>query len=466
MASRFGEMLLNRRRELGMSIQQVANVIKIRPQIIEFFETGNFASMPPRGYAQGMIASYARYLGLNPREVVNAYFDELYVYERGGSAAGSQFTEGATNPVPRSASMSGRYLMVDTPPAPNSRYAQRPPQAGYVSDSTSGHVPLRVADNQRRAANLPAGDAYGRDLGGSGYDRGGYGAPEPGGAPDRTVRMNRPQDLSRTTNMGRQAGPYQRGGAPRSGQLAQRSGGPSRPGYRGSGNRGGGGGRPPRRGSSPQGGGLLNDSRVIIGGLIAIVVLLILVIFLLVRSCTATPAATDPATAETPATTATTDTGEEDDATGDDSTDTPATDGDTQDADTSDAGTADTAASPQTPAEPVETNVTVAIPEGVTSWLEIYVDGVSVYAAQTAGPFEQSYTPESSIEITVDHPGDVEITKNGESVDWDTRTSGVGKVTINVPQPETPATTDAEGSTDGESSDGTSTTDDSAAAAA
>ena len=77
MAARFGDMLLEQRRRMGLSIQQVANTIKIRPQIIEFFETGNFASMPPRGYAQGMISSYARFLGLNPREVVNAYFDDL-----------------------------------------------------------------------------------------------------------------------------------------------------------------------------------------------------------------------------------------------------------------------------------------------------------------------------------------------------------------------------------------------------
>ena len=53
MAARFGDMLLEQRRRMGLSIQQVANTIKIRPQIIEFFENGNFASMPPRGYAQG-----------------------------------------------------------------------------------------------------------------------------------------------------------------------------------------------------------------------------------------------------------------------------------------------------------------------------------------------------------------------------------------------------------------------------
>ena len=142
MASRFGEMLLNRRREMGLSIQQVANTIKMRPQIIEYFETGNFAAMPPRGYAQGMISSYARFLELNPREVVGAYFDELYVFERTGESAGSRFAEGASEPVPRSSSSAGRFMMVDTQ-LPSSRFGQRPPQAGYVSDTTSGHVPMR-----------------------------------------------------------------------------------------------------------------------------------------------------------------------------------------------------------------------------------------------------------------------------------------------------------------------------------
>ena len=46
MSSRFGGMLRERRRSLGLSIQQVANTIKIRPQIIEFFENGDFTSMP------------------------------------------------------------------------------------------------------------------------------------------------------------------------------------------------------------------------------------------------------------------------------------------------------------------------------------------------------------------------------------------------------------------------------------
>ena len=102
MAARFGDMLLEQRRRMGLSIQQVANTIKIRPQIIEFFETGNFASMPPRGYAQGMISSYARFLGLNPREVVNAYFDDLMAYERRSRAVVFRKPLATSIRVPRS----------------------------------------------------------------------------------------------------------------------------------------------------------------------------------------------------------------------------------------------------------------------------------------------------------------------------------------------------------------------------
>ena len=137
MPSQFGDMLLNRRRQMGLSIQQVANTIKIRPQIIEFFEKGDFSSMPPRGYAQGMISSYARFLGLNPRTVVGAYFDELDRYERETSHSGGHFQDAAGFVSARSENPTGRFMALDG----GSRFAQRPPQAGYVSEANSGHEP-------------------------------------------------------------------------------------------------------------------------------------------------------------------------------------------------------------------------------------------------------------------------------------------------------------------------------------
>lgn len=128
MAEGFGAMLMDRRRQMGLSIQQVANTIKMKPQIIEYFEMEDFAAMPPRGYAQGMISSYARFLGLNPREVVERYFDGLASYERCSNGHGGRPLGPAMDASPRGSNATGRFLMVG--PRAGTRYGQRPPQAG------------------------------------------------------------------------------------------------------------------------------------------------------------------------------------------------------------------------------------------------------------------------------------------------------------------------------------------------
>lgn len=151
MAARFGDMLLEQRRRMGLSIQQVANTIKIRPQIIEFFETGNFASMP-RGYAQGMISSYARFLSLNPRVVVNAYFDDLMAYERETSQQGGRFQDAAGYVNSRSSVDNGRFLMVQG--GRSTRYGQRPQQAGYITETGSGEE-IRSQRDRFRSTPMP-----------------------------------------------------------------------------------------------------------------------------------------------------------------------------------------------------------------------------------------------------------------------------------------------------------------------
>lgn len=50
--------------------------------------------------------------------------------------------------------------------------------------------------------------------------------------------------------------------------------------------------------------------------------------------------------------------------------------------------------------------VKISVAKGKTAWIEVKVDGKSVYGAQATGPFEQEYTPESSIEITTSKPSD------------------------------------------------------------
>ena len=80
---RFSEMLVARRRQLGISITQASKTLKLKEQALIAFEEGDFESIPQSGYAQGMLSSYARYLGLNPREVVDLFQEEVFEHEHG-----------------------------------------------------------------------------------------------------------------------------------------------------------------------------------------------------------------------------------------------------------------------------------------------------------------------------------------------------------------------------------------------
>ena len=471
MAARFGDMLLEQRRRMGLSIQQVANTIKIRPQIIEFFETGNFASMPPRGYAQGMISSYARFLGLNPREVVNAYFDDLMAYERETSQQGGRFQDAAGYVNSRSSVDNGRFLMVQG--GRSTRYGQRPQQAGYVTETGSSEE-IRSQRDRFRSTPMPEDRALPAARGVARDPRAGYGD---GGYSDRGYRgvsTGRPRggyadaDTTQVTpRLRSQSQPYgQRSSAPRSGQrnyqgrgeLAPRSGQRNmqrQSGYRGrpDNNRGrmpqGGGRGGSSRGRSgsraPQNNGL--DPRIVYAGIGVVALLLIVLIVVLLRGC---GSSTPESTPETPVATKTTTK-----KSSKKKTETADEDEDTDEA-TDESTDSDTAKKTAKKDENEVTKVKVSVAKGKTAWIEVKVDGKSVYGAQATGPFEQEYTPESSIEITTSKPSDVTVTKNGEKVRYDTKTSGVARVTITVPKKET---TDGENSEDANGTDGTDNAD-------
>lgn len=83
---RFSEMLLQRRRELGLTCSQASQILKLREDVLIAFEEGDWGRIPQSGYAQGMLSSYARYLGLNAREVVDLFQEELFEYQHGSSS--------------------------------------------------------------------------------------------------------------------------------------------------------------------------------------------------------------------------------------------------------------------------------------------------------------------------------------------------------------------------------------------
>lgn len=421
MTRHFGEMLLERRRQMGASIQQVANVIKIRPQIIEYFETENFAAMPPRGYSQGIIASYARFLGLNPREVVDAYFDALHEYERNGSGGrAGRFQDAAADANPRSSNAAGRYMMVNSVPA--SRYGQRPPQAGYVSEFSSAHEPVsasrlrpvNTADSRRR----PSQGGYDSTLRSRTRRPDGYPASD---QRDLRAHASRSQD-GRSYRDPR--GP--RGTYPDQRPIRRASGGQSPRGGAGRGQTPRGGSRPPQQGP---------DMKFLAIMALGILILIALVMVLL-RGCAPKPEAAGNASSTPSAQKADSKDTSEDSTDVDEGGDSSTDEGDDADEPSSSKDKADKSSKDE---EPKETIVKVKLREkGAVAWIEVKLDGKIVLGKQVVGPFEEEFKVETQIDITTNTPSAVDIYKNGDKVRYDTKVSGVGKVSILAPKKEEP----------------------------
>lgn len=421
MTRHFGEMLLERRRQMGASIQQVANVIKIRPQIIEYFETENFAAMPPRGYSQGIIASYARFLGLNPREVVDAYFDALHEYERNGSGGrAGRFQDAAADANPRSSNAAGRYMMVNSVPA--SRYGQRPPQAGYVSEFSSAHEPVsasrlrpvNTADSRRR----PSQGGYDSTLRSRTRRPDGYPASD---QRDPRAHASRSQD-GRSYRDPR--GP--RGTYPDQRPVRRASGGQSPRGGAGRGQAPRGGSRPPQQ--AP-------DMKFLAIMALGILILIALVMVLL-RGCAPKPEPAGGASSTPSAQKADSKDTSEDSTDVDEGADSSTDEDDDADEASSSEDKTDKSSKDE---EPKETIVKVKLKEkGTVAWIEVKLDGKIVLGKQVVGPFEEEFKVETQIDITTNTPSAVAIYKNGDKVRYDTKVSGVGKVSILAPKKEEP----------------------------
>ena len=82
------------------------------------------------------------------------------------------------------------------------------------------------------------------------------------------------------------------------------------------------------------------------------------------------------------------------------------------------------------------TEVEVSVNDGEVSWVEIVNDGKSQIAQQVTGPWSQTYVVTDSITVQVSNPGAVRVTKNGTPVKFDTKTAGIGSVTIKGTKPE------------------------------
>lgn len=479
---RYAEMLVDRRRQLGLSITQASQVLRLKEQVLIAFEEGDFDRIPKSGYAQGMLSSYARYLGLNSREVVDQFSKDLYDYadERRrelrleGTGAFRAFPGTDAGPyvesrglLPTSGGLAGDMGAFSTTSQPHSR-SQATPLVGsrrYVGTagrSTESAVDGALGDygqdrpyTMRQPASSRARssqarayargndtvtrrsysrDAYERDQVTTRY------AAESDYADD--LRYDEGYDTFDTIS-GEDAAinPLRSAAGSRSQRTRRRSNGQRK-----------------TQAPSRQGGlvgtalNFLSDpSHLIPLVVVLLAVLLTGIIIFSVRSCTSTEQTTEDKTVPITST----ETNEE--TTDKDKKDT-TTDADSK-TDTETAKTDEDAAKTdtKTTTEVKETKVIVSVESGMVSWLDIQCDGESKVADTITGPWSQTYTVHDTIIIEAGDTTAVTVTENGVRRQFETKTSGLGSITIQgTPEAEDKTSSDTKTDEGTTSSDTTS----------
>ena len=85
----FGEELRRERLIREVSLEEISASTKISIRLLTALESSNLAKLPAPVFTRGFIRSYARHLGLDPDDLVNAYLADL-APDKARDAAGSK----------------------------------------------------------------------------------------------------------------------------------------------------------------------------------------------------------------------------------------------------------------------------------------------------------------------------------------------------------------------------------------
>lgn len=475
---RFSEALVQRRRELGLTTAQASRVLKLKEHVLVALEEGDFESIPKSGYAQGMVSSYARYLGLDAREMVGLFQEDLAEYE-------------AATVVPEKPSSESRVaqhirLTTQRQTVDDSRRSLLPTSGGRAGD-VSGFT--TTSDAQTRSGSVPLVNPYRMRSTGS---YGSYSANDDDEDVDSgiTVRSRRQSSLA-SREQPRRSASYQSKNRSLTGEritrtraydtyqddLAPRTATSFEPASSAEGRRKShriaqterpntadrrrnskaSRSRERRSNTSTLDGILafISESRVIIGiAALVIILLLVIAIFMGIQSCTRGQAQSAPESV--PVSTVTgTDSGTIPEGGESQGEGNQLNGGETgQAANPSQQGgeaaasgepiNAEGTQSAQNLGETISTEVTISVASGESTWLEVMADGESRVADQVLGPWSETYVVSESLKVQADNTGAVSVFENGQSRTFETRASGVGSITIKVPvatpQPEAETT--------------------------
>lgn len=74
---RLGETLRERRQALGLTLEQAEAATRIRARLLKALEDGDYDHLPAPGYVRGYVTSYARFLELEPKPLLELFESEL-----------------------------------------------------------------------------------------------------------------------------------------------------------------------------------------------------------------------------------------------------------------------------------------------------------------------------------------------------------------------------------------------------
>lgn len=81
---RVGQKLHETRINQSLTLEQIAEATKIRPQFLTAIEKGEYEKLPSPSYAQGFVRNYASFLGLSQKEILPLFrreFDEKKAFK-------------------------------------------------------------------------------------------------------------------------------------------------------------------------------------------------------------------------------------------------------------------------------------------------------------------------------------------------------------------------------------------------
>jgi cytoskeletal protein RodZ len=77
-----GETLVQRRTELGLSLEEIATASNISIRYLQALESGNYRQIPGEVYTRSFLKTYAKLLGLNFQDLIAVYETEKKIYAK------------------------------------------------------------------------------------------------------------------------------------------------------------------------------------------------------------------------------------------------------------------------------------------------------------------------------------------------------------------------------------------------